>query len=549
VKNDLYNSDGFIWSEAWQEAVIGHCFRDPKMYIKCVEHLSPGWFTASPMLQQMFTSMKEWYFAQGKLAPPSWLEILEMQLYKELPPSTVQQYATKFKRCCEASIHLFSYEVIKQHLTGFARAHIFKEAVAGATEQFGIRDYTKAYKWAELKIQELLKTNFEEDLLAMDFTDPYGWLVEEQKRKNLAITTGNDALDSALGGGLFKRETSAIMAPTNTGKTTFLVTIVRHAIVSGKRVMFFTHEGRPEAVRASLVSALVGVPKSQLYEYSQTPEGKLQLKRASELMKQYLTYIPYSYSGKMFVENVLDEAIKRQKDARDKKEQHYDIIVDDYPKKLKSRYRTGSKDLAYRTEIAEIYDEFNHLSQELDVHCLLAIQTNRAGAKQNKDRKSETMIDLEAIDESYGIAQNMANVVSLNRSPSDMQLEIVNFTVTKSRNNQTHITVNTRTAYDTSLTHGEKKMFETYGQAFLKRKARERGLAYYASPNAVKYDSTWVDSELQKLEGPNHIAEHGPKFEVIERLTLVPEISGAAKTPQAPVTPNKEAVVQTENDR
>lgn len=532
MKANLYNSDGFIWSQAWQEAVIGYCFKDPRMFKKCVDFLEPTWFTGSTMLQQVFTSMKEWYESRGTV-PPSYQQILEMQIYKELPQKTKDDYASLCKRCCEVSLNNFELKLIQEHLTGFARASKFKETVAIAGQQFTTRNYDKAYKWTSDKIQELLKTTFEEDLLAMNLSGPGDWLVQEQERKDLAVTTGCGALDYALGGGLFKRETTAIMAPTNTGKTTFMVTVLRHALASGKRVLFFTHEGRPEAIRLSILTALVGIPRHKLYEFYQTPLGKTQIDNASKLMETHLTYIPYSFTGKMFVENVVEEAVKRQQDAIDREEQPYDIVIDDYPKKLKSKYRSGSKDMAYRTELAEVYDEFNHLAQEINVHCLLAIQTNRAGAKQNKDTKSDTLLDLEAIDESYGVAQNMGNVIALNRSPQDMKMNIINYTITKSRNEGTHVTVSTRTAYDHSLTHGDETAFSVYGQPFLQGKGHNRGLVAYLTGDNYKQDAQNINLGLEGLERKENPTAISSKFEIMQGHTVVADSTKQPALPSA----------------
>jgi hypothetical protein len=114
----------------------------------------------------------------------------------------------------------------------------------------------------------------------------------------------------------------------------------------------------------------------------------------------------------------------------------------------------------YRTELAEVYDVFNHIAINLDVHCFVAIQTNREGMKQNLGKiKSDQLIGMDLVDESYGIAQNMGNIITLNRSPEDKVLNIAKLSITKSRNDITDIAVITRTAYACTLTHGDKEMF------------------------------------------------------------------------------------------
>jgi replicative DNA helicase len=434
------------------------------------------------------------------MPPNSPDDILNMNYFIAETKQVRDAYKALVDRCTKESHKSFTTEEIEKNLTGFARASLFKETIVNATDTFKNGKYESAYNWTQKKIEELLQTDFSHDLLAMDLSNPKDWFSDESKRKEEAITTGSKALDEALGGGLFRGETTAIMAPTNQGKTTALITMLRHAIVSGKRVMLFTHEGRPEAIRLSILSALSGIPKNQLYNAYQGGKLKTYIDRCTDLMSKKLTFIPYTYSGKMYVENVIQQAVTRQEEAISKGESPYDMIIDDYPKKLRSKFRSQSKDTAYRAELAEIYDEFNHLAAELNVHCLVAIQTNRAGAKKNKDASEAMLVDLEEIDESYGIAQNMANVIGLNRSPQDQSLNIVSLTINKSRNNQTHVTVRSRTDYGCSLTHGDSEFFDNeYGAPFALF-GHPKGLVAYKVDNSFKEPSGVIHAVLMRLE-------------------------------------------------
>jgi len=69
-------------------------------------------------------------------------------------------------------------------------------------------------------------------------------------------------------------------------------------------------------------------------------------------------------------------------------------------------------------------------------------------------------LGMDVVGESYGIAQNMGNIITLNRGPEDKKLHTVRLSVAKSRNDLTEVTVNTRTNYGCSLTHGDPEMFD-----------------------------------------------------------------------------------------
>lgn len=474
------NSDGFIWSESWQEALMGHIFEDARFALRCIEFLKPGWFTSGLALQQIWTSYLAFYKRVGRLPQftkedlktevKTTFEILDDGIFLELEPADVEKYRVLLHRCATVSIHGFPLDEIKKNLTGFARANIFKETMTGAVDQYKSRFYDNAYDWTRKKLEEIDKTDFEGDLLAMDLKSPGDWLFKEEKRKDMAISTGCAALDKALGGGLFRGETTAIMAPTNTGKTTAMITMVRHALVNGNRVLLMTHEGRPEAIRLMILAALVGIPRRDLSGVWTQESGRKIIEEAAELMHKSLTFIPYTFTGKMYIENVTNEIIKRCETAKRNHEKPYDLLVDDYPKKLRSKSRAGSKDIAYRAELAEIYDQFNHLSAELNLHALVAIQTNRQGSRQNRGTvDTDQLLGMEEIDESFGVAQNMANIITLNRSGVDAKANILSYNIAKSRNDATDVTVSTRTAYHTSLTHGDMGMFLKFGRLFLIR--------------------------------------------------------------------------------
>lgn len=525
MKSPDLNSDGFIWSTAWQEAVLGHAFEDMRFALRCIDFLKPSWFTAGLMYQQVWTSYKEFHTRVGRL--PAYtrskdgnliMELLDEPFFKELEVPEREKYKELLNRCISISIKAFPLDEIKKNLTGFARANLFKETMVGAGEQYKSRFYDNAYKWTKDRLEEVTKTDFEGDLLAMDLKSPGDWLFKEDKRKDQAISTGCACLDEALGGGLFKGETTAIMAPTNTGKTTAMITMVRHALVNNKRTLLITHEGRPEAIRLMILAALLGVPRRELASYwSQGGAARVMIEEAAKLMDQNLTFIPYTFTGKMYIENVTTEVIKRCENAKRNGEAQYELLVDDYPKKLKSKARSGSKDIAYRAELAEIYDQFNHLAAELNIHALVAIQTNREGSKQNRGKiESDTYLGMEQIDESFGVAQNMANIITLNRSDKDMHLNILSYNIAKSRNDQTDVVVRTRTDYASSLTHGDANMFIKYGRLFTHKGEYERidletqqpitvfprasGLVAYFSETNYKEDSNKVNDILVGIE-------------------------------------------------
>jgi replicative DNA helicase len=446
------------YNEHFQEAMIGHCILDHRFFLRCHEKIKGSWFNKI-ILANIFDQLCIYYKAYGKSCK-SKEELVNQQFF--LDNNDYTEYCNTIARCVykTGGHDGFDLDVMKKQLTGFVRAKLFQESIQGAAARYKSLGLDDAYTWTSTKIKEISSATFEEDTSTIDFDDPTHWLELDSKIKDTAISTGCRRLDLALGGGLFKGETSAIMAPSNTGKSTFMITLVRHAIMQEKKVLFITHEDNPSKIRRKILTSYMGVDSKHILNpemIKQERSSKL-LNIAAEIIKERLAYIPYNKTGEMYIEDVASLIKKKQEDEILKTGKGFDIVIDDYPKKLKTRNK--HKNDAIRTELAEVYDYFNQLAVELDVHCFVAIQTNRAGLKQNMGKeKSDHYIGMDMVDESYGIAQNMGNIITLNRSPEAKQKRVLHLSITKSRNDQTDVTVTTRTAYNCSLTHGDRDMF------------------------------------------------------------------------------------------
>jgi hypothetical protein len=289
---------------------------------------------------------------------------------------------------------------------------------------------------------------------------------------------------------------------TVTHNTTLMLTIARHAIYQGKKVLLITHEGKPTSIRRTILASMMGMNKRELLTMSASGTAKI-LDEVSKYIEDHMTYIHYSKALEMYVEDVVAEIRKRDSELRLKTGKGYDLIIDDYPAKLKSRV-LSKQQVTSRVELAYIYDAFNMLASELKTHCLVAAQTNREGYKANRSASEGDMyLDIDSISESYGIGQNIANMLSLNRSNNDKRLEILHLTVIKSRDNITHQTIHTRTDYGAGLTHGDSNMFDKFGS-----RCRPVGhlIGYLDESSDVK-KSEDVDAFIKSMENDAKVLE------------------------------------------
>lgn len=138
----------------------------------------------------------------------------------QLPPEELGRYQWTLDRCIFSKDAQggFDQEKVRKKLTGFLRVNLFKEAIEGAAQAYKTKGLEDAYEWAQFKLKELQDASFEEDQMTLSFGDAYHWLQADLEDASKGISTGSKILDMALGGGLFKGETTAILAASNSGK-------------------------------------------------------------------------------------------------------------------------------------------------------------------------------------------------------------------------------------------------------------------------------------------------------------------------------------------
>lgn len=509
------------FSETWQCAIVGHCIVNPRFFMKCYGKLQPQWFTKNPLLMNLFNELCKNYKSTGMFAE-SVDAFKGVSFFREQKP----QQKIEYHNLIDACVYLtgdkgISVERLERDLTGFLRISLFKESIEGAAQRYRVQGFQEAYDWTKAKLQEIQEAKFEDDELVMSLENPDAWIVEQELRRGQAISTGNSDLDTALGGGLFKKEACAFMAPVNVGKTTAMITLARHAMWQGYKVLFLIHEGFPEEIRIRFLASFLAVSTETIYQWQKDPAMRPILMNAAEIVRRQLVYVPYIKTGAMFVEDVVTVIKKLQEKEKMKTGRGFDLIIDDYPKKLKSKFRMGSKEGLYRIEAAEIYDTFNHLATELDVHCFVAAQTNRQGLKQNNNKvESEFLLGMEEMDESFGIAQNLPNIITLNRGPHDKTHNIMRMNVTKSRNSQTDVVINTRTNYKCCLSFGDKNMFDpkSRGLPEWKNELEDGYLPAYFQNNNGRYDTAEIHKALNEMMGkqtetaPEEIGKYVPEI-------------------------------------
>lgn len=287
-----------------------------------------------------------------------------------------------------------------------------------------------------------------------------------QEQETNGITTGIDLLDKDLGGCLAKKTHTILIGSSNSGKSAWAINIAYHNVIKNKKVLFISHEGQPLDIITKLRQRFLRMRKDELVKAYLTPNGRIAIKAFSQALAERLVYRPFNKASGMFIEDVIVMIKHENELEKTKTGRGFDLIIDDYPKKLSSREKKGAKEA--RFPLAYVYEQFNQLSIELNCHIISPAQLNREGVKQNKTRqKEEEFVTSDNISESHEIYQDATNVLVLNRSTDDEFHNRMYVVLDKSRTGPKNIVYKVNTDFDRCITHdkslGFSKLTDKYG--------------------------------------------------------------------------------------
>jgi replicative DNA helicase len=447
--------DPLIFSDTKQEALLGHALTNRMFFLQIHNHLEPEWFT-KPNNQKLYSALKKFYTVEGRF-PQTPVELMSStQLQREDQGSRTGMAAALI--LCQASMPDFGDDLLIKDFGLWARSVLLEEYVQKSTETFNGRNPEEAldvYKEGYRKIQTA------ELLGGGQATD---WNLEvfvAQQKSDLqnGITFGCPQLDaklnpSAPAGALLRGDTTVVLAPSGTGKTTTLITVATHNILRGKSVLFITHEGRPEDIKFKILCCILQTTREEFLSlYSSSKSFRRKANYFSNAIKANLTYIAFNHAFASIHD--VERLIRREQDLRilsSSNGQGYDLLIDDYPALL---YTDGlrSGQLQKRISDEQVYGCFVSMALDFGFHCLVAIQTNREGSKVNRGQGVNRLLTMEDVMESWGVMTKATNVLTINRSPTDMAKNRVIFYLCKSRSSETDFAFCCKSDYSRATTH------------------------------------------------------------------------------------------------
>ena len=454
--SDTIDTSSLPFSLDKQKAVLGHALYDERFFGTIIGRVEAEWFS-EPLVSRVYDALKRWYKKWGKQATVS--ELIDSEwIGGKLAPQEIHQIKGLMS-VVKTSRETYSPTPLLAEMEVWVKTRLIQLALPKAANNFNKRDIEASVLVLNSMVKEFHEIRFMED--GESTFDKFGQdLIRENIEKSHAMTFGLMAMDRLLdpygsGGSMLPGDMTVILAPTNVGKTSVMVTTACHNLLQGKSVLFISHEGRPDEIKSKFMRCLTGMTPPELLRAYTDPNMAEWLRAREELFRRYLVYVPMNKPGQT-VEEVA-AAIERYQDRRRLSTgKGFDLLIDDYPAKLTtSTAKEGNLQLRHIQEI--VYNQFVQMGLHHKFHVLVAIQTNREGSKVNRKMgafKNETrLLHMEDVMETWGAMTAAATVISINRTAQDAELKKLTFLVCKSRSGETGWALVCNTDYDRCRTH------------------------------------------------------------------------------------------------
>lgn len=432
-----------------QAAIIGYLIRDNAFYRSCVGKVEKGWFT-NYVHGELFSILKSFVSKYGR-GPKSIEELKSAEEYKYSNTDKKKVFNNELLNCVYRTDE-YGLDVLKSELTDWLKCHIAMLGIQQAADSFNHKQFDVAVG----KLNEVVKEYQAADFDAgpeLRFSGFESYLEEQEIELKNAMTLGSKKIDKSIApmcesGCLLPGDTTLVLAPSNVGKSTFVVTVARANLKAGKRILLIAQEGNAMQFRNLILTSVTGIARNDVYKAVKDPETKENMKMAAKILDDRVTYAYLSKAGNT-VQDTGDYIRQKQEELKSKEGRYYDMVIHDYPGLLTMRDKNVKYE--YRNMIDSVYRYMVALGKEFGTHMLLPIQSNRDGSKKSKE--GEGVLDVESVAESWGPIQAADNVLTLSKTRDDEQAGYLNIYLAKSRMNKKGLLFRCKSKLDFGLTH------------------------------------------------------------------------------------------------
>ena len=417
----------------FQRTVLKTMMANQQFCAKAIQYLQPDYFSGE--LSWFYKTIKEHFLTYKK--PPSDKEVKE-QIGRH------EKDAPKYDKELDEILKVTGVgpEYLRKELTGFIRANIFVNAVRQGADYYNAGDRQASYDLIKKKMDELYAADFEKDRVVR-FGDADAMLEIARNQSRDCIPTGIHAIDQAMHGGMMPQTWTLFLGGTNVGKSMINPSLAKYAARYKKKKTFITvHEDEMVQTKLRYLACWSMIPYNKLLQpkESWTEQERKLVADADAELKEFVV-MRFMYGRERFIENVCDE-VRMMKDQWD-----FDLFLCDYGQCLKTKANFDKK---HDTQ-EYIYEELGQVCMELNIVGAGGAQVNRLGHQVSK--KGSDFLRVTDVGDSFGICRKANNVITMNRSESDMELNRLVFLLDKVRNGKCPVAVQCSTDYSMCVTH------------------------------------------------------------------------------------------------
>jgi hypothetical protein len=436
----------------FQREVLRLMMQELSFAHRAAAYLEEGFFSGE--LRWFFRKFKD-YVEKDKKTPTD--SYMSHEILKHAGTSEGQKYESERLLICGSKPDA---DYLRRELTGWIRANIFvaayKESAAiyngGGTKE-------DAYDLTRKKLDLLQKVDFERERVTR-FGDWELTLDSQRLQYEGACPTGILPFDQSLGG-LLPQTWTTFLGSSSAGKSMIIPSLAYYNAAVGKRTFVTVHEDEEGPTKLRYLARFSGIrynrlliPRSELTEDEIT-----QLKLADGVLDKYVV-MRFMYGKECTVEHVQD-AVRMQK-----REWDFQLFACDYGQCL-STSAFKSRDDTYNVQ-GYVYEQLKQVCLELDIAGVGGAQVNRTGHQMNK--RGVDFLRMTDVGDSFGICRKSSNVITINRSDEDAELDRVVFLLDKARSGRAPIAVECVSDYARCATHIEP---ETQREIPVTAKARQ----------------------------------------------------------------------------
>jgi hypothetical protein len=437
-------SESLPFSVQRQQALLGHCIFNDRVYGQVGHLLQPNWFSGD-FNQALFQALQSWHKATGRHPTPD--ELWEAKDFSGYDPAKKLKL-NGHRGLLLASIGNYGADVLLAEVGAWMKARLLQSTLPKVIQAYKNEKIDESVSIINGMVNQYFKLNVNGRPEAT--FEGYGSELLSQNENSalngcsFGLKLMDDILDSSgAGRPLAPGDMTILLAPSNIGKTSSLITTAVHNILLGKSVLYVAHEGTIADLKDKFMRCLTGLTRAEQVERYKTSEGAAQMAVAEAIFANQWTFVPFFEPGAT-VEDVSAVIEQYQEKRKSTTGSGYDLLIDDYPAKLTTKTAAGGH-LQFRHIQEAVYNYFVQLGLKHEFHVLVALQTNREASKKNRKSGAygagDALVTLEDAAEAWGPICSAATVISLNRDPTDAENEVVSLLLCKSRSSETGVVV------------------------------------------------------------------------------------------------------------